>query len=230
MGSSGIIGSVTFFGSYVAFGKLAEFLAVKWKLYTWQKLIKYGFSGMVAAAAMGYAAQKWFFGYGPAHGAEGMAKNVAMVQAVREAVGPDFIVIYRLSMIDLVPNGSTWEEVVQLAKAIEATKAYVKLSHDVGGTGVLVGAGADVLVGTGVLVSAGTGVLVGSGVLVGKGVFVGTGPPPEIRTSSIPASTRLPLPASAASIRIRTDCPANPFRLALDDSQTAESVLPAPSS
>ena len=42
--ASGIIGSVTFFGSYVAFGKLAEFLAVKWKLYFWQKLIKYGFS------------------------------------------------------------------------------------------------------------------------------------------------------------------------------------------
>ena len=42
--ASAIIGSVTFFGSYVAFGKLAEFLAVKWKLHTWQKMIKYGFS------------------------------------------------------------------------------------------------------------------------------------------------------------------------------------------
>ena len=47
--ASAIIGSVTFFGSYVAFGKLAEFLAVKWKLYTWQKVIKYGFSLVVAA-------------------------------------------------------------------------------------------------------------------------------------------------------------------------------------
>jgi NAD(P) transhydrogenase subunit beta len=45
--ASGIIGSVTFFGSYVAFGKLAEFLAVKWKLYLWQKIIKYGFSILV---------------------------------------------------------------------------------------------------------------------------------------------------------------------------------------
>ncbi len=54
---SGIIGSVTFFGSYVAFGKLAEFLAVKWKLYTWQKIIKYGFSLLVVAggAWLGYA-------------------------------------------------------------------------------------------------------------------------------------------------------------------------------
>ena len=41
--ASALIGSVTFFGSYVAFGKLAEFLAVKWKLHTWQKVIKYGF-------------------------------------------------------------------------------------------------------------------------------------------------------------------------------------------
>ncbi|MBU1318517.1 MAG: NAD(P)(+) transhydrogenase (Re/Si-specific) subunit beta [candidate division Zixibacteria bacterium] len=45
--ASGIIGSVTFFGSYVAFGKLAEFLAVKWKLHAWQKLVKYGFSLVV---------------------------------------------------------------------------------------------------------------------------------------------------------------------------------------
>ncbi len=50
--ASGIIGSVTFFGSYVAFGKLAEFLAVKWKLYTWQKIVKYGFSLVVAAGAV----------------------------------------------------------------------------------------------------------------------------------------------------------------------------------
>jgi 2,4-dienoyl-CoA reductase (NADPH2) len=35
---------------------------------------------------------------------------------VREAVGPDFILIYRLSMIDLIPDGSSWAEVVQLAR------------------------------------------------------------------------------------------------------------------
>jgi len=50
--ASGIIGSVTFFGSYVAFGKLAEFLAVKWKLYTWQKIVKYGFALIVVAGAV----------------------------------------------------------------------------------------------------------------------------------------------------------------------------------
>jgi NAD(P) transhydrogenase subunit beta len=50
--ASGIIGSVTFFGSYVAFGKLAEFLCVTWKLYPWQRLVKYGFSALVAAGGV----------------------------------------------------------------------------------------------------------------------------------------------------------------------------------
>jgi len=53
--ASAIIGSVTFFGSYVAFGKLAEFLAVKWKLHMWQKAIKYGFSLVVVAGGTWYA-------------------------------------------------------------------------------------------------------------------------------------------------------------------------------
>jgi len=53
--ASALIGSVTFFGSYVAFGKLAEFLAVKWKLHAWQKAIKFGFSGAVVAGAAVYA-------------------------------------------------------------------------------------------------------------------------------------------------------------------------------
>ncbi len=54
-----------------------------------------------------------------------MRLPVEVVRRVREAVGTDFIVIYRLSMIDLIPNGSTWEEVVQLAKAIEAAGATI---------------------------------------------------------------------------------------------------------
>ncbi|WP_394180486.1 FAD-dependent oxidoreductase [Yoonia maritima] len=54
-----------------------------------------------------------------------MRLPVEVVRRVREAVGPDFILIYRLSMIDLVPNGSTWEEVVQLAKAVEAAGATI---------------------------------------------------------------------------------------------------------
>ncbi len=54
-----------------------------------------------------------------------MRLPVEVVRRVREAVGTDFIVIYRLSMIDLVPNGSTWDEVVTLAKAIEAAGATI---------------------------------------------------------------------------------------------------------
>ncbi|MFI6873708.1 FAD-dependent oxidoreductase [Streptomyces sp. NPDC050400] len=50
---------------------------------------------------------------------------VEIVRRVRERVGPDFIVIYRLSMLDLVPGGSTLEEVVQLAKEIEAAGATI---------------------------------------------------------------------------------------------------------
>jgi 2,4-dienoyl-CoA reductase (NADPH2) len=50
---------------------------------------------------------------------------VEIVQRMREAVGPDFIIIYRVSMVDLVPDGSTWEEVVTLAKAIEAAGATI---------------------------------------------------------------------------------------------------------
>ena len=54
-----------------------------------------------------------------------MRLPVEVVRRVREAVGPDFIVIYRLSMIDLVPNGSTWDEVVQLGQAIENAGASI---------------------------------------------------------------------------------------------------------
>lgn len=50
---------------------------------------------------------------------------IEVVRRVREAVGPAFIIIYRISMIDLVPNGSTWEEVVTLAKAIEKAGATI---------------------------------------------------------------------------------------------------------
>ncbi|MGW5038816.1 oxidoreductase [Streptomyces parvulus] len=48
-----------------------------------------------------------------------------IVRRVREAVGEDFIVVYRLSMLDLVPGGSTLDEVVALAKAVEAAGATI---------------------------------------------------------------------------------------------------------
>ncbi|MFJ7884075.1 FAD-dependent oxidoreductase [Pseudomonas sp. NPDC096917] len=52
-----------------------------------------------------------------------MRLPIEIVRRVREAVGPNFIIIYRLSMLDLVAGGSVWEEIVQLAKAVEQAGA-----------------------------------------------------------------------------------------------------------
>jgi len=52
-----------------------------------------------------------------------MRLPVEVVRRVRAAVGRNFILIYRLSMIDLVPNGSSFDEVLLLAKAVEAAGA-----------------------------------------------------------------------------------------------------------
>ena len=54
-----------------------------------------------------------------------MRLPVEIVARTREAVGDDFIIIYRLSMIDLIPEGSSWEETVILAKAIENAGATI---------------------------------------------------------------------------------------------------------
>ncbi|WP_394198801.1 FAD-dependent oxidoreductase [Litoreibacter albidus] len=54
-----------------------------------------------------------------------MRLPVEVVKRVRAAVGAEFIVIYRLSMIDLIPNGASWEEVVLLAKEIEKAGATI---------------------------------------------------------------------------------------------------------
>lgn len=54
-----------------------------------------------------------------------MRLPIEVVRRTREAVGEDFIIIYRLSMIDLVPNGSTYDEVVQLAQEIEKAGATI---------------------------------------------------------------------------------------------------------
>ncbi|MBE7661379.1 NADPH-dependent 2,4-dienoyl-CoA reductase [Tenacibaculum finnmarkense] len=50
---------------------------------------------------------------------------IELVQKIREAVGVNFIIIYRLSMLDLVEQGSSWEEVVQLGKEIEKAGATI---------------------------------------------------------------------------------------------------------
>ena len=50
---------------------------------------------------------------------------VEVVRAVREAVGPDFIIIYRLSMLDLVDDGQSWDEIVALAREVEGAGATI---------------------------------------------------------------------------------------------------------
>jgi 2,4-dienoyl-CoA reductase (NADPH2) len=50
---------------------------------------------------------------------------VEVVRSAREKVGSDFIIVYRLSMLDLVKNGSTWDEVIVLARKIEAAGATI---------------------------------------------------------------------------------------------------------
>ncbi len=50
---------------------------------------------------------------------------VEIVRRIRQAVGSDFIIIYRLSLMDLVENGSEWGEVVQLANAIQIAGATI---------------------------------------------------------------------------------------------------------
>ncbi|HEY8587476.1 MAG TPA: NADPH-dependent 2,4-dienoyl-CoA reductase [Rhodanobacter sp.] len=54
-----------------------------------------------------------------------MRLPVEIVRRTREAVGRDFIIIYRLSMLDLVEGGQNWDEVVTLAKAVEAAGASI---------------------------------------------------------------------------------------------------------
>ncbi|WP_122587779.1 NADPH-dependent 2,4-dienoyl-CoA reductase [Pseudomonas viridiflava] len=54
-----------------------------------------------------------------------MRLAVEIVTRVRQAVGPNFIIIFRLSMLDLVEGGSTWQEIVQLAKAVEQAGATI---------------------------------------------------------------------------------------------------------
>ena len=54
-----------------------------------------------------------------------MRLPIELVKQTREAVGENFIIIYRLSMLDLVEKGSTWQEVVQLGKEIEKAGATI---------------------------------------------------------------------------------------------------------
>ena len=57
--------------------------------------------------------------------AKRMRFAVEIVRRVREACGPDFILVYRLSMLDLVEGGNRWDEIVAQAKAVETAGATI---------------------------------------------------------------------------------------------------------
>lgn len=71
-------------------------------------------------SATNHRTDRWGGGY-----ENRMRLPIEVVRRVRERVGDDFILIYRLSMLDLVPGGSTLEEVVTLAKEIEEAGATI---------------------------------------------------------------------------------------------------------
>ncbi|NEL41304.1 MAG: NADPH-dependent 2,4-dienoyl-CoA reductase, partial [Xanthomonas perforans] len=50
---------------------------------------------------------------------------VEIVRRIREACGPDFIIIYRLSLVDLVEGGNQWQDILTQAQAIEAAGATI---------------------------------------------------------------------------------------------------------
>ena len=50
---------------------------------------------------------------------------VEVVARVRAAMGPQALLVYRISLIDLVPDGSSWDEVITLAKSVEAAGASI---------------------------------------------------------------------------------------------------------
>ena len=54
-----------------------------------------------------------------------MRLPLEIVSRIREAVGRDFIIIYRISLLDLIPDGQTWDEVVMLAKGVEKAGATI---------------------------------------------------------------------------------------------------------
>jgi 2,4-dienoyl-CoA reductase (NADPH2) len=52
-----------------------------------------------------------------------------IISRIRQAVGPDFILVYRIAAMELLDNGSSWDEVVTLAKAIEKAGATIISTH-----------------------------------------------------------------------------------------------------
>ncbi len=91
-----------------------------------------GYDGVEIMGSEGYLINQ-FLAAGTNHRTDGwggtaekrMRFPVEIVRRTREALGEDFLVMYRMSLLDLVPRGQTWEETVALAKALEEAGASV---------------------------------------------------------------------------------------------------------
>jgi len=89
-----------------------------------------GYDGVEVMGSEGYFLNQFLVthvnrrsdGWGGSY-ANRMRLPVEVVRRIRAAVGPDFIVIYRISLIDLIPDGSVWDEVITLARAVQAAGA-----------------------------------------------------------------------------------------------------------
>jgi 2,4-dienoyl-CoA reductase (NADPH2) len=96
------------------------------------RAVQAGYDGVEVMGSEGYFLNQFLIthtnrrsdGWGGSY-ANRMRLPVEVVRRVRQAMGPSAILIYRISLIDLVPDGSTWDEVLQLARAIEAAGASV---------------------------------------------------------------------------------------------------------
>ena len=71
-----------------------------------------------AMAQQGFAAQKWFFRHGPGSGEQGLRANIAMAEAVREAVGPDYTLMFDAYMSWDLPYA------IRMARALEPIAPY----------------------------------------------------------------------------------------------------------
>ncbi len=71
-----------------------------------------------AMAQQGFAAQKWFFRHGPGSGEQGLRANMAMAEAVREAVGPDYTLMFDAYMSWDLPYA------IRMARALEPLAPY----------------------------------------------------------------------------------------------------------
>ncbi|MEI6385472.1 MAG: NADPH-dependent 2,4-dienoyl-CoA reductase [Spirochaetota bacterium] len=91
-----------------------------------------GYDGVEVMGSEGYLINEFIAartnrradGWGGAYEAR-MRLPVEIVGRIREELGPDFIIVFRLSMLDLVEDGSNWEEIVALGKAVEAAGATI---------------------------------------------------------------------------------------------------------